>query len=146
MWASRGQNAYLTGVRLCLKRTRSMAGTHSWPQGSRQGLDLLPESEPSHLMTCPRNSPTLPPRLSPSAPRSPQLRHFLFPLCPALSLRAPRPFPRIPALTWLHPWLTARRPCCFSGPDAWSVRHVAPPATPTKRHWVGKGGLKSEGL
>ena len=25
-------------VRLCLKRTRSMAGAHSWPQGSRQGL------------------------------------------------------------------------------------------------------------
>lgn len=84
-----------------LKGTRSMAGTHSWPQGSRQGLDLLPRSRaltPDDLSE--KTHRRFPLRLSPALPRKPSAASLPVPTCARTFLNA-APSLRIPALTWL---------------------------------------------
>lgn len=60
-------------VRFCLKRTRSRAGAHSWPQGRRAepemtSLALMPRSPSPTPDDLSADSPTLPPACLPALP------------------------------------------------------------------------------
>lgn len=115
--------------------------------GQQAGPGLVAtESEPSHLMTCRKTHLRF---LPPVSQRSPEALSCVT----SCSHTVPRPLLPVrpaPSLGFqlspgCHPWLT-RRPCCFSGPDAWSVRPEWPHQPHPRGTGWGKGELKSEGL